>query len=283
MNDNPNKEHLEALIASAAAFNVSHLVCHTPHGIFMVDPRDSEIGRSLLLKGEFEYAEKRRWFEYIAPNPQGMLIDIGANIGTTSVPLLLDNLVGSVISFEPDPNNFSMLQYNFTANGLSSRATALNCALSSSAGTLKFELSASNFGDHRIHYRDFPGGNYGEASRNIINVPTFTLDQIIEQGSIDLSKCIAIKSDTQGSEGHILKGASTTLKAKLPWIIEFWPYGIQRTGFLKNDFIDIVTANFSSFIEFKPDNSIVKSPIKEFYRLFVTYVSTQFCNLILLP
>lgn len=277
------KELLEVLIQDAAQFNISKLVCETSHGTFMVDIRDKEIGQSLMVHGEFEYMEKCAWFEYIAGGSNKVFIDIGANIGTTTVPLLLDNYVGKVIAFEPDPNNFHMLSYNIASNNLQDRVVAHQCAISNACGNVRFELSRNNFGDHRVRYQDIPTGSYGEALRSTIEVPCMTLDEMMNRCAIDLSSIAAIKSDTQGSEGYVLEGATNALKARIPWIIEFWPYGIQRSGFNQNRFVSIVACAFSSFIEFKPGASVRHRPISEFNQLFTGYTGTSFCNIILIP
>ena len=36
--------------------------------------------------------------------------------------------------------------------------------------------------------------------------------------------------DTQGHEGHVLSGASRLIQANVPIVIEFWPYGLKRSG-----------------------------------------------------
>lgn len=121
MGEQEKKELLDAFLQTAAQFNVRKMVCETPHGTFMVDVRDKEIGRSLLVRGEFEFDEKRDWFDFITGGSDKLLIDIGANIGTTSIPLALNNNISRIHAFEPDPNNFHLLEYNIHANNLGER------------------------------------------------------------------------------------------------------------------------------------------------------------------
>ncbi|HEV7412724.1 MAG TPA: FkbM family methyltransferase, partial [Casimicrobiaceae bacterium] len=49
-------------------------------------------------------------------SPQDHVLDIGANIGCTS--LLLGELARRVLSFEPSPTTFSFLERNIRASGL---------------------------------------------------------------------------------------------------------------------------------------------------------------------
>ncbi len=112
MGEQEKKELLDAFLQTTAQFNVRKLVCETPHGIFMVDVRDKEIGKSLMLRGEFEFDEKRDWFDFITGGSNKQFVDIGANIGTTSIPLAINNFIGRIYAFEPDPNNFHLFEYN---------------------------------------------------------------------------------------------------------------------------------------------------------------------------
>ncbi len=273
----------DAMIPDAAFLNIGQVVCDTPHGKYMVDLRDREIGGSLIVHGEFEYQEKCGWFDYVAGGPDTLFIDIGANIGTSSIPLLLDNRIGQALVFEPDPNNLSMLDYNRRCNGLYERMYIEPVAISNFRGTARFELSGNNFGDHRVHYRDLPSGSYGESARQLIEVPCITLDEVLRSKNVDLAKVALIKSDTQGSEGQVLEGARAVLEARIPWVIEFWPYGIDRSGFDRNKLIAIVSGAFSRFIELKPGASPQLRPIAEFSNLFMEYGGTAFTNLMLLP
>jgi hypothetical protein len=36
--------------------------------------------------------------------------------------------------------------------------------------------------------------------------------------------------DTQGYEGCIMKGAQNVLQNKVPMVVEFWPYGLDRAN-----------------------------------------------------
>ena len=246
-------DEVDFLLKGLNQYKICKVVRETPHGIFMVDPTDGLIGRALISYGEFEYQEKRDWFKYIpAGKLDSIFIDIGANIGTTSIPLILDNLVGKTIAIEPDPNNFYLFSYNIKANDLEDHITPIQCALNNFCGTVKFEKSVDNYGDHRVRYKDNSNGYYNENNRKVIDVSCMTLDSLVKQYLIDIDKVIAVKCDTQGSEGFIMEGAKVFLQTKLPWIIEFSPYLFQRSGYDREKFIDMISDNFSEFIELNP-------------------------------
>jgi FkbM family methyltransferase len=277
---------LNLLWQSAPELKIKRLVCETNHGDFMIDVRDTDIGRTLVALGEYGYREMQRFFDYLPlEKGAGGLIDIGANIGTTCIPLALDKRFKTIISFEPDPYNYSLLEYNINVNKLTGVITPFNLAVGSKPGTAEFELSADNFGDHRVRYQELGTGSYNEGLRRRTTVNCTTLDAMAKSGSIDISATVLIKSDTQGSEGHVLKGAKNILAMrKIPWVIEFWPYGLARSGIPQQEIITIIKENFSSFVELKEDGITAKqSMIENIPDLFLRYEGVRWCNLILLP
>ena len=61
-------------------------------------------------------------------------LDVGANIGTTTVSALLHGPFASAICFEPERQNLVDLRLNLLLNGLEDRATAIGVALSDQSG-----------------------------------------------------------------------------------------------------------------------------------------------------
>ncbi|MEJ1171023.1 FkbM family methyltransferase [Variovorax sp. CCNWLW235] len=154
--------------------------------------------------------------------PGDFVLDIGGNIGWYSV--LLSKVLGpagQIITFEPDPRNFAMLSRNLERVRGGAIATPLQKAVSDAEGTLKLFLSPDNLGDHRI----FSDGT----ERPTIEVPTATLDAILADASRlpDL-----VKSDAQGSEARIFRGAQGLFsKGWRPiFLMEFWPFGLTNSG-----------------------------------------------------
>lgn len=279
------KKLLSLVLQSCKAFNVKNMVCETPHGVFMVDINDSDIGRLLLETGKYGYQEMLQWFELLnIKKGTNIFIDIGANIGTTAIPLALDNKFTSIFSFEPDPYNFSLLEYNIKRNNLNGIITPQNYAVGDNNGHISFELSPRNFGDHRVRYDQLSGGIYNEHEREIIEVPINTLDSFISHNNIELDKIALIKSDTQGNEGHVFLGAQEILKEKkIPWIIEFWPYGLARAQTQAQEFLQVLKNSFSLFVEIKKSGGVYHNSIDRIDCLFEIYKNDTWCNVILIP
>ncbi|MEM1276240.1 MAG: FkbM family methyltransferase [Pseudomonadota bacterium] len=223
--------------------------------IFAVHPRDRAIGRDVFI-------EKRAYDSHLVDavfatvqfkNPP-ILYDVGANIGTIGIYAVSKGYAAKCIAFEPDPTNFTTLKINVLLNGMEEDMELINCALSSQAeDAVEFELSSSNFGDHRVRITD-EEGKFEEAGRRTILVPTEVLDTFWDTKSADDA---VIFMDTQGFEGHILDGASNLVAAGAPLVTEFWPYGLQRSGGLERFYSALETAPYQRFADLRKSNALM--------------------------
>jgi FkbM family methyltransferase len=161
---------------------------------------DMVIGKSLREYGEWAQSEIDLLFGFI--NTGDVVVDIGAFIGThtTAFAEFVGNQ-GKVISFEPQPMSFSLLEKNITQNNLMN-TELYNVALSDVIGTIHIdqELAARNPGGVILHPKD--SGD--------ISIVTRTLDSFI------LDKCNLIKIDVEGMELNVLRGAFETISRSQP-------------------------------------------------------------------
>jgi len=194
---------------------------------FVVSSRDTGVGRMLVCHGLLDYKTLETVIAILGPNfSRDLLVDVGANIGSICVPAVSRGVFKRAIAVEPAPDNFSLLSTNISVNNVADRISTYNFALGSQNGEhVTFELAESNFGDHRIRTRS-DAGLYEEDKRKTLSVRSETLDSIA--GKLDPENSL-IWMDTQGYEGHILKGARTALSSRIPLVIEFWPYGMNRS------------------------------------------------------
>lgn len=196
------------------------------------------------------YARAKRWAEssnivferYFAHRQGGTYIDIGANIGLTTIPVARNPRVDCK-AFEPEPTNFGYLRSNVERNCRHGNVETFNLALFDAKATLRFELCQSNRGDHRVRL-DGSDGKFGEGGRTEITVPADRLDDVLDVAA--LARPIAAKIDTQGAESQVFSGGRTLLGAAELVVFEFWPYGLARlngnvgflTDFLERNFVD---------------------------------------------
>lgn len=137
------------------------------------------------------------------------------------------------VAWEPAPENFKLLKCNIVLNELEEKVTLYNVALGGDGSkTLRFELSEDNFGDHRVRVTE-DSGKYYEEFRKTIEVKSETLDSYIDTfdwKSLSSNQLI-LWIDVQGYEGEVLAGAKILIDQIKPAIgMEFWPYGLHRTG-----------------------------------------------------
>jgi len=202
---------------------------------------------------------------------KGTVLDIGANNGVISIGMLVAGELEKAIAIEPEPRNFSNLKHNVELNHLENAITCLNYAVSDSKTNLQFELSESNYGDHRVRKSFSETGLkelYEESKRQIINVEANSLDNILAELDETLTKDISVVwIDVQGYEGYIFLGSTKLLLSGIPVVTEIWPYGITRAGMSQETFCGIV-GNIWSAYWVKRRGKFVKYPIDVFYTYF---------------
>lgn len=174
----------------------------TRYGKFLYNRNDSYIGRSLQIYGEVNELELQLLRVLCAP--ASTVLDIGANIGSHTVPLAQHvGPNGRVYAFEPQRVVFQLLCANVALNSL----TNVEChwaALAESPGTVLIP---------EIDYTR--EANYGaiEISKFAVGrpVPKITLDDLVSLPRVDL-----IKIDVEGMEERVIRGGSEFFKKFRP-------------------------------------------------------------------
>lgn len=146
--------------------------------------------------------------------PGASYIDIGANIGTTTIPAA--RIVGSggrVVAVEAHPTVAMYLTENIKLNGLGN-VIVHRCAVDSRGGTVRFaDLRADD--TNRIL-----------ADGDGIEVPSRTLDDIASaHDRVDL-----LKIDVEGAEMRVLRGGHETLRKTKAIYIEVADAFLRRFG-----------------------------------------------------
>jgi len=152
--------------------------------------------------------------------PGSVFLDIGANIGYYTV--LAGSVVGDrglVIAYEPDAENYRLLECNIDLNDLTN-VRAFRAALGDQASQGSIYLSQDNKGNHRL----FDEGD----GRRMAAVEILNGDEHVSQLTERLD---FIKIDTEGYEARVLEGLHATIlanRAHLAMVIEFCPYGLRQ-------------------------------------------------------
>lgn len=183
--------------------------------------QDEFISGDLARSGVWEPFESKIFTRLCQPGSR--ILDLGANIGWYS--LLAARQIGEngrVIAFEPDERNASLLRVNVALGDRDACIEIHQAAVGDQAGQLSLYRSNTNLGDHRL-FQD-------SEARDSSQVTVTTLDAFFAERDEPLPDLV--KSDTQGSEARIFRGAADLLAQgwRPVWILEFWPFGLTRSG-----------------------------------------------------
>lgn len=114
----------------------------------------------------------------------GLLVDVGAHIGTVAIAFLLDNPKAQAVAVEPLPENVDLIRLNAESAGVKDRLTIYD-------RTIGDPVVHYGFDDHR-----YIGNIGGSTANTAIKVPSISLSSIaLAHGPIDV-----LKVDCEGCE-----------------------------------------------------------------------------------
>jgi FkbM family methyltransferase len=141
---------------------------------------------------------------YLKRPVRGTILDIGANIGITSLDFITRIPELIIHAYEPNPITREVLRKNIEVNGLGDRIKLHDQAVGRAPGQLTLHL-----GDHS----GIASGYGGSTGREAFQVPMIDLNAALP-GPVAL-----LKIDTEGAEGDILEGASPETLAQIDQVI----------------------------------------------------------------
>jgi FkbM family methyltransferase len=163
----------------------------------------------IFVNGIYESDTNQFLYERVPEN--GLLIDIGANIGAVTIPLCKRRKDIRVLCIEAAPSIFATLEKNIKENGLDNQVSCYNYALYDvDHKILPFYSSEANFGKGSLSavYTD-----------KAVEVRTIRLDTLINE--LGITKVDFIKIDIEGYEYYAFKGAEELLNGYQPPTIFF--------------------------------------------------------------
>lgn len=223
-----------------------------------------------LARGNFHRDEIQKVIELLKSEGFQLgksLIEVGANIGSTSVGAASTNGFSKVWSFEPVPCNVNLIKTNVAINRLEDVIQVVEKAVSDKSGKEVMTLSNFNYGDNRI-LRDVDNNSkqniFGEDKWKTLDIEAITLDQFNRDMNLTKDDISLVWIDAQGAEGLILSGAKDLLKYRsIPFYIEFWPYGLRRIGCF-DALIEQIETNFARFIDISTNKRFESNQIRTF-------------------
>jgi FkbM family methyltransferase len=141
----------------------------------------------------------------------GLIIDVGANIGLTALAMSFAAPERRIIAFEPSPDNVARFESNTRGQA---RIELQRCGLADRAGDLDFLVSPAGANCHVVT------ANY-EYSTSVgfhpLKVPITTLDAWLDATGPD-ERVALIKIDVEGFEPNVLAGARRVIQRHRPLI-----------------------------------------------------------------
>jgi len=264
------------------------LEVRSPNGVRMlVNTRDVPIGYESFVFGSFDadfiktvVSATKDHLGSDFPATGRVFIDVGANIGTTTVPAIMEWGASLVLAIEPEPENFKLLRCNTILNCIDNQVVCVQAAATDKRGPITLELSGSNSGDHRVK----PSAAEAEHNRGTVTVEGAPLDELIDANGIDRSNIGLVWIDVQGHEGQVLDSAPITLAARVPMVLEYWPYALSQSQGLEL-LHGHIAASFSAFVDLNEPRTLLNAEHVEQLRL--RYEGLQYghdyTNLLLIP
>lgn len=179
----------------------------TRYGRLYVAAKDSVIGRSLKLYGEWAEDEIGSYAALLSDGDT--ILDVGANIGTHSIALASRFPHSEVVAFEPQPLAFSLLVANVIA-ARTGNVYPRNLGCSEADGLVHvapdYEASGWNVGGFSIASGE-------QHQPGALPLPLVALDSLTFKRRVQF-----IKIDVEGMEAAVLAGAAKLIERDRPII-----------------------------------------------------------------
>lgn len=199
--------------------------------------------------------EEFMYFVKLVPN-NGVILDIGANIGITTIPLAKEKDKAVVYSFEPMPENISALNRVVKYYGLKN-IKIFDLALGETQGELTMVMPViKNVKMQGLSHIQVNAGDQSAVPGQETIVQVETLDTMPELAGIE--KISAIKIDVENFEYFVLKGGRQLLLKHKPIIYcELWKNEMREMtiNYLKDLGYSVKVYHNNALTEYR-DNTI---------------------------
>jgi len=202
--------------------------------------------------------------------PGDTVVDVGAHIGYYT--LLFSKLVGpsgKVFSFEPAPQNFSILEKNINFNSCKN-VILINKAVGNQPGLAKIHLTPSTGDFNFVDTKE---------DKQELELPIITLDGYFSsRGNTQID---FIKMDIEGYEPRALSGMKNILlkTPKMKMLVEFYPKMLRKAGCNPSDLLKFIfEAGFKIYAIQDKVGSMVPMKIEDLLRFYCfNRVGNIFC------
>ncbi len=253
-------------------------------------PWDHFIAGPLFVDGTFQEPEVRVVLSWMRRHrrftaPCDVIIDVGANIGTSTIPFA-GQTACRVVAVEPVPEIFALLCRNVTDNGLAPRVVCVQAAISRAvSGRVRMVSPLGNSGGGEVVRSDREPSFAGSYPiHGTVEVPAMALDELLDAHGIAPNRVAFVWSDTQGCETEVIETGRSLWAAGVPLFAEFDPTVWGGS----NGAATLIAAAAACFAGFIPSQSLiadagtVPQPIAEL-AAFSRTIGPEGTDVLLLP
>ena len=158
--------------------------------------------------------------------PDTTYLDVGANIGLLSIPVLVERPEARVISIEASPDTLRHLERTHAASRHRERWMIVGCAIGKARGSATFYASRPENGAFDGLKDTGRGGG-----KQTVTVEVRPLDEIWQEAGSP--KVSVVKIDVEGAETDVIAGAPALIARERPVLVIEWSklnlpaYGVE--------------------------------------------------------
>lgn len=220
-----------AIMKFAGLMDARDLILETQAGKFQLPSLVENISIELFINGYYEKGLVKFLTKNIPPN--GVFLDVGANIGSISIPLSRSRPDITIVAVEASPWIFKVLERNIAINNLRN-IKAINFAV--------FDRSGNKVSMYAPKELFGKGSLRAIYTREAETVETITIDEI--KARFNLPSIHFIKVDVEGFEASVFGGMSNLLVSDKPKIIfEFSEWAEVAAGFRPREAQSFIISN----------------------------------------
>ncbi|MEX1008959.1 MAG: FkbM family methyltransferase [Acidimicrobiia bacterium] len=197
-------------LAATLLFDATVIMDFEAGGFRWLVPTGDEITAELLAHGEYSATAVRSLTRWVRAHPRtrgSLVIEVGANVGTSTLPLTREGW--NVLAIEPVPTTFSFLETNVERNGLSDQVTCVQAAVAEHDGEVLMQVSRAHGASRVVDHG--PGA---------IPVPARRLDGLLASCGVPETDVAFVWCDAEGSEAAVVASGMALWAAGVPLYAE---------------------------------------------------------------
>jgi FkbM family methyltransferase len=182
-----------------------------------------------------------------------LLVDVGANIGTTCLTAVVRHDFNRALAIEPYSMNARLLRANADLNGLADRVTVVEAAASDVEGETTFAAGkATTRGRHRSGAGTLRTDGVGS------DVRVVTVDAELRRRGISADDVGLLWADVQGHEARVALGAIGVVQQSRPFVFAARTGKLERKGDLET-LATLVETHYAHVIDLRDPTSRIEA------------------------